>query len=104
RQQEKHLLKQLRSGSLKIKLHGEKLHGEFALVKTHGMGDNAWLLIKHNDEYASSNDITKMDKSVVMGKCMETMKKTADKVWQSGREHSINRPEKPSKKKVAAEP
>src|ERR1700759_5207959 len=34
--QEKALLTQLKSGSLKIKLYGEKLQGEFALVKTHG--------------------------------------------------------------------
>lgn len=43
--QEKSLLKQLRAGSLKIKLEGKKLNGEFALVKTSGMGKNAWLLI-----------------------------------------------------------
>jgi len=59
--QEKHLLKQLKEGSLKIKLHGEKLEGEFALVKTHGMAENSWLLIKHKDEFASVKDITKMD-------------------------------------------
>lgn len=63
--QEKDLLQQLKSGSLKIKLHGEKLNGEFALVKTKGMGDNAWLLIKHKDEFASTKDITKKDKSVI---------------------------------------
>src|SRR5687768_5719985 len=45
--QEKHLLEQLHSGSLKIMLHGSKLNGEYALVKTHGMGENGWLLIKH---------------------------------------------------------
>src|SRR6202012_4215991 len=38
--QEKHLLKQLHDGSLKVVLHGKKLHGEYALVKTHGMGEN----------------------------------------------------------------
>jgi bifunctional non-homologous end joining protein LigD len=27
-------------------LHGEKLKGEFSLVKTKERGDNAWLLIK----------------------------------------------------------
>jgi bifunctional non-homologous end joining protein LigD len=37
--QEKHLLKQLKEGSLKIKLYGEKLQGEYALVKTNGMGE-----------------------------------------------------------------
>src|ERR1700743_1981850 len=75
KEQEKLLLKQLKSGSLKIKLHGEKLEGEFALVKTHGMGENGWLLIKHNDEFASDKDITKKDKSVVSGKTIATMEK-----------------------------
>jgi bifunctional non-homologous end joining protein LigD len=104
REQEKHLLKQLKSGSLKIKLRGEKLHGEFALVKTHGMGDNAWLLIKHNDEYASAKDITELDKSVVSGKTIETMEQTSEKVWKSGRAQSIEQPKKVAKKKVIAEP
>ena len=63
--QEKHLLSALKSGSLKIKLHGEKLKGEFALVKTNGMGENGWLLIKHKDEFASPDDITKKDQSIL---------------------------------------
>src|SRR5215204_4195766 len=46
---EKHLLAQLHKGSLKIRLHGQKLKGEFALVKIKSSEDNAWLLIKHND-------------------------------------------------------
>ncbi|WP_316753052.1 DNA ligase D [Pedobacter gandavensis] len=66
--QGKLLLKQLKAGSLKIVLHGEKLNGEFALVKTHGMAENAWLLIKHGDEYATATDVTKKDKSVLSGK------------------------------------
>jgi len=87
--QEKHLLKQLNEGSLKIKLHGEKLHGEFALVKTHGMGENGWLLIKHKDDYASSKDITKQDKSILSGKTIETMEKTSEKVWKDGKEQKV---------------
>jgi bifunctional non-homologous end joining protein LigD len=75
--QEKHLLKQLAEGSVKVKLHGEKLQGEFALVKTHGMGDNAWLLIKHKDKFASAKDITKQDKSVVSGLTIEKVEKYA---------------------------
>nr|WP_068891936.1 DNA ligase D [Pedobacter panaciterrae] len=78
--QEKHLLTQLHSGSLKIILHGKKLKGEFALVKTHGMGENGWLLIKHRDEYADTNDITKKDKSVLSEKTIEQMEKGGDKV------------------------
>ncbi|PWK77152.1 bifunctional non-homologous end joining protein LigD [Mucilaginibacter oryzae] len=103
--QEKHLLKQLESGSLKIKLHGEKLEGEYALVKTHGMGENGWLLIKHKDEFASENDITKKDKSVLSGKTIEKMEKTSEKVWQHGHEEEIEKPGKSSAKaKALAEP
>ncbi|TSD64725.1 DNA ligase D [Inquilinus sp. KBS0705] len=98
--QEKHLLQQLKSGSLKIKLHGEKLEGEFALVKTHGMGENGWLLIKHKDDYASTKDITKKDKSVLSGKTIETMEKTSEKVWRDGGEQDVEKeePKKASKK------
>ena len=84
--QEKHLLAQLATGQLKIKLHGEKLNGEFAMVKTHGMGENAWLMIKHKDEFATGEDVTKKDKSVLSGKTIETMSKTSEKVWQHGHE------------------
>jgi len=101
KEREKALLKQLKSGQLKIKLHGEKLEGEFALVKTHGMGENAWLLIKHNDDFASTKDITKQDKSVLSGKTIEAMAKNGDKVWKDGHEESIKEePKKSGKKKV----
>ncbi|HEY9195440.1 MAG TPA: DNA ligase D, partial [Mucilaginibacter sp.] len=102
--QEKHLLKQLKSGSLKIKLHGEKLEGEFALVKTHGMGDNAWLLIKHNDDFASKKDITREDKSVLSGKTIAQIEKTSDKVWHSGKEQEIKKTKRSAPKKKAIEP
>jgi len=88
--QEKALLKQLASGQLKIKLHGEKLNGEFALVKTHGMGENAWLMIKHKDEFATGEDVTQQDQSVLSGKTIETMAKTSEKVWQHGHEEEVN--------------
>jgi len=99
--QEKHLLEQLKSGSVKIKLHGEKLEGEFALVKTHGMGENGWLLIKHNDKFASDKDITKKDKSVLSGKTIEAMEKTGDKVWQNGHEEELKKESPKAKKKAA---
>ncbi|MBO9674662.1 MAG: DNA ligase D [Sphingobacteriaceae bacterium] len=104
--QEKHLLRQLKEGSLKIKLNGEKLHGEFALVKTQGMAENSWLLIKHRDDYASTNDITKKDKSVLSGKTIEKMQKTSAKVWKEGKEQDvkaeINDPEPKVKKEAVA--
>jgi len=95
--QEKHLLKQLKAGSLKVILHGEKLKGEFALVKTHGMGENGWLLIKHRDEFAKTSDITNKDKSVLSGKTIAGVEKTGDKVWQNGHEEKIKEPVKSGK-------
>ena len=78
--QQKHLITQLENGSLKIKLKGKKVKGEFALVKTHGMGENAWLLIKHNDRYASETDILKKDKSVISKKTISQVEKTSTNV------------------------
>ncbi|TCD26364.1 DNA ligase D [Pedobacter psychrodurus] len=101
--QEKHLLGQLKDGSLKIRLNGEKLHGEFALVKTHGMGENGWLLIKHKDYYASTKDITKEDKSVLSGKTIEKMEKTSDKVWKEGKEQDLKTEKKSPKQIVTKE-
>ncbi len=46
------ILKDLKNGSIKFVMLGEKLKGEFALVKIKSADNNAWLLIKHNDEYA----------------------------------------------------
>lgn len=97
--QEKHLLEQLEAGSVKIKIHGKKLKGEFALVKTHGMGENGWLLIKHKDEFASGSDITEKDKSVVSGKTIEKMESSSEKVWEHGHEQTIDASSLPLKKK-----
>jgi bifunctional non-homologous end joining protein LigD len=76
--QEKKLLEELDSGSLKFILHGKKLQGEFALVKTKDMADNAWLLIKHRDDFASEEDITEMDESVLSGKDLEEIASASD--------------------------
>ncbi len=82
---EKLLLKQLKAGSLKIVLHGKKVKGEYALVRIKGKEENAWLLIKHKDKYASDTDITKKDKSVLSGKTIEKMEKSPDKIYKSNR-------------------
>lgn len=81
--QEKSLLQQLKKGSLKIKMNGSKLKGEFALVKLKNAENNAWLLIKHRDKYAKEMDVTKKDKSVVSGKTLDAIEKTSKNVWGS---------------------
>src|ERR1700678_677233 len=51
----------LAKGDLKMHIHGKKLKGSWVLVRTHGYGradGRSWLLIKHRDEYASTEDIT----------------------------------------------
>jgi bifunctional non-homologous end joining protein LigD len=51
----------LKKGDLKFLLHGKKLHGSWVLVRTRGFGSSSagksWLLIKHRDEFASTEDI-----------------------------------------------
>lgn len=79
--QEKDLIDQLEAGSVKIVLHGKKLKGEFALVKTKGMGENAWLLIKHKDKYARETDITLKDKSVLSKKTIEQVARNSHNIW-----------------------
>ncbi len=44
--------KEIKAGDLKIRLKGRKVKGEFALVKMKNTDDNAWLLLKHKDNYA----------------------------------------------------
>lgn len=62
-------------GEIKFKLFGHRLKGSFALVKTKGFGGkNAWLMIKHSDEFVQEEFDAKensLNTSVVSGKTME---------------------------------
>ena len=49
---EKDILKDLEKGSIKFIMDGKKLKGEFALFNIHSEQENAWLLVKHDDEFA----------------------------------------------------
>lgn len=64
----------LEKGDFKFTLHGKKLHGSWVLVRTRGFGGSgktSWLLIKHRDQYASSEDITlKQPRSAISGKLL----------------------------------
>lgn len=79
--QDRNLRHQLYSGKIGFILHGKKLKGSFALVRTHGMGENSWLLIKHKDKYAKSDDILLKDKSVISKKTIEQMEKKPVQVY-----------------------
>lgn len=61
----------LQKGDLKFTLHGKKLHGSWVLVRTRGFGskpDKSWLLIKHRDKFASTEDITVTQPRSVLSK------------------------------------
>lgn len=81
KEQEKELLKALNKGDLKFALHGKKLKGEFVLVKTKGYSENSWLLIKHNDKYASTKDVTLKDKSVISGERLAEVEQNSTNIY-----------------------
>lgn len=70
---EKVMREGLKKGEIKFFLKGNKLKGSFALVKTHGFGGkNAWLLIKHRDEYTKEGfDAKDFDFSEISGKSID---------------------------------
>ncbi len=69
---EKLLLDGFRKGDLKFVLEGEKLHGEFALVRMR-KDAKSWLLLKKKDRNATQGDILKENRSVVSRKTLEEM-------------------------------
>ena len=89
--QEKQLLADLKKKRLKFILHGKKLKGEFALVKTYSGAENGWLLMKVNDQYATDEDITLKEKSVV----------TKRTLAQVAKDNGIAPKQRSSKKTVA---
>jgi len=66
-------------------LHGKKLKGEYALIKTHGRGENSWLLFKVKDIYVSKEDITLKDKSVISKKTLAQIEKTSTNFYGAKR-------------------
>src|SRR5580700_7528217 len=65
----------LSKGELKFTLNGKKLKGSWVLVRTKGYGGSkkeSWLLIKHRDRYASSEDVLeKKPRSVASNKLLD---------------------------------
>lgn len=97
--QERVLAKGFDSGSLNFRLHGEKLKGEFVLVKTPGRAKNAWLLIKHRDDFASDNDIAEEEQSVLSGKTLEEIASDPDaRTWGSNKR--VSRKRAPARKRA----
>src|ERR1039458_2040787 len=64
---------QMARGDLKFRLHGEKLNGDFALVRMKGRGKgNEWLIIKKRDKFATPGwDVESQAHSVLSGRTQE---------------------------------
>jgi bifunctional non-homologous end joining protein LigD len=86
-------------GRLKFELVGEKLHGGWTLVRTHGSkyggdGKQAWLLIKENDNFArhgiDARIVDEQPDSVVSGRSLEQIAKDPEHVWHSNRSVAAN--------------
>jgi bifunctional non-homologous end joining protein LigD len=81
----------LKKGDLKIRLRGQRLKGDFALVHIKGRRPGSkgteWLLIKKHDEYAVEGyDIEQYDSSVLSKRSMAEIAGDADSAeWKSSR-------------------
>jgi bifunctional non-homologous end joining protein LigD len=61
----------LEKGKLSVFLRGAKLKGSFALVRTRSAKE--WLLIKHRDRFASTEDVTSRDRSPLSNVAVDEM-------------------------------
>jgi bifunctional non-homologous end joining protein LigD len=71
RSSEEALKKGLEKGHITFILDGQKLKGEFALVRLRKGEGNNWLLVKKADEYATGDPAPGAEKSAVSGLTME---------------------------------
>jgi bifunctional non-homologous end joining protein LigD len=92
---------QLRKGSLKFALQGERLHGSFALVRMKPRkGEKAenWLLIKHGDEAAkrgSADAVVRRNTTSVASKRSMDEIAAGAKVWHSNRKKANGKAAEP---------
>jgi len=90
--QEHSITSQFWKGEIKFTLHGHKIKGDFKITRARDKGENAWYLLKLKDKYATAQDITAKDKSVLSEKTLEQVAANPDREWQS---------HKPAKKNAA---
>jgi bifunctional non-homologous end joining protein LigD len=75
-----------RAGKLHIRMSGEKLKGEWTLVRMRSEGGKEpWLLIKSGEDVKPIS-AKRDDESVISGKTMKEIAEGGGRVWQSNRE------------------
>ncbi|RYY55011.1 MAG: DNA ligase, partial [Chitinophagaceae bacterium] len=95
----KALLQQLKKGKITFTLEGQKLKGDWVLVKSSYQGENSWLLMKVKDKYARTTDVTRKGKSVISGKTIQQMEKNPDKIYGKAGKGSAAKKQAARKKK-----
>lgn len=79
----------LAKGDLKFRLHGDRLNGDYVLVRMkprpQDRGKQNWLLIKKRDDYAGDGDepTQEFDTSVKSGRTMDEIETGDVPVWNS---------------------
>jgi len=78
-------------GELKFVLAGERLKGEFHMVKIkprEGERGEPWLLFKSKDAFAGKEDPTRAVTSIKTGRTVEDLKAKGGRVWSKGGERA----------------
>ncbi|MGQ0534289.1 MAG: DNA ligase D [Caulobacteraceae bacterium] len=82
----------MKKGELKFVLAGERLKGEFHMVKIkprEGERGNPWLLFKSKDAFAGKEDpVARSVTSVVSGRTIEDVRSGGARVWSKGSERA----------------
>jgi bifunctional non-homologous end joining protein LigD len=85
----------LKKGDLKFALNGKKLEGSWVIVRTRGRyqgGRNTWLLIKHRDAFATTEDIAETQpRSVISDRLLIEIARDEAGTWRRPRP-AIRRP------------
>jgi len=97
-----------RKGSLKFAIHGHKMRGRWALVRMKaraGERQEAWLLIKENDEYARpAEEFSVVDEMPDSVKELPMPKRGRAKVAALKAQANVEEERKPARKRAAAKP
>jgi bifunctional non-homologous end joining protein LigD len=64
----------LAKGDLKLFLMGHKLRGVFKLIKIKSDEENAWLMMKYDDQYVTEGDVLEQERSVKSGLSMDEIR------------------------------
>lgn len=81
-------------GELKFVLAGERIKGEFHMVKIkprEGERGEPWLLFKSKDSFAGKEDPTRAVTSIKTGRTVEDLKAKGGRVWSKGGERTAMR-------------